>query len=184
MKRLLIVLVGVLAGLKCSLQSPAGKYSIATRLPERESQPQEREISHRPSRFLGSLSIKELAKRVFREVQKDDCLGRAAQLAYYLIFAALPFLLFLTALLGYIPVPRLPETLMEYLAMLLPGEALALIQDNIRQLVTERQGGLLSFGILAALWTASGAMVAISRLTGAAGSNSGQFLISAWVIST
>ena len=32
--------------------------------------------------------------------------------------------------------------------MVLPGEAVTLLQDNIRQLVTEQKGGLLSFGIL------------------------------------
>jgi len=46
--------------------------------------------------------------------------------------------------------------------MLLPGEAVTLLQDNIRQLVTEQKGGLLSFGILAALWSSSSAVVAVT----------------------
>jgi membrane protein len=50
---------------------------------------------------------------------------------------------------------------MAYLAQLLPGEAVTLLQDNIRQLVTDQKGGLLSFGILAALWTSSSAVTAI-----------------------
>ena len=33
--------------------------------------------------FLGGLSVKELATRVMQEVREDDCLGWAAQLAYY-----------------------------------------------------------------------------------------------------
>jgi membrane protein len=111
--------------------------------------------------FLGGLSIKELATRVVREVREDDCLGGAAQLAYYLLFAVFPFMLFLTALLGYLPIPNLMERLLAALATLLPGEVVTLIQDNIRQLVTEQKGGLLSFGILAALWASSSAVVAI-----------------------
>ena len=110
---------------------------------------------------LGGLSVKELGKRLVQIVWKGDCAGQAAQLAYYLIFATFPFLLFLTTLLGYIPVPNLMETIMEYLSMFLPSEALTLIQDNIRQLVTEQKGGLLSLGILIALWTASSAVVAM-----------------------
>jgi membrane protein len=35
------------------------------------------------------------------------------------------------------------------------------VEDNIRQLVTGQRGGLLSFGILAALWTSSSALTAI-----------------------
>jgi hypothetical protein len=33
--------------------------------------------------FLGGLSVKELTTRVTKEVREDDCLGWAAQLAYY-----------------------------------------------------------------------------------------------------
>src|SRR5262245_57987011 len=112
--------------------------------------------------FLGGLSIKELATRVIKEVREDDCLGWAAQLAYYLLFAVFPFFLFLTALLGFLPIPNLLERIIAGLARVLPGEAVTLLQDNIRQLVTEQKGGLLSFGILAAIWSSSSAMVSIA----------------------
>src|SRR5262245_56394788 len=112
--------------------------------------------------FLGGLSLKELATHVIKEVREDDSLGWAAQLAYYLLFAVFPFFLFLTALLGFLPIPNLLELIIAGLAMILPGEAVTLFQDNIRQLVTEQKGGLLSFGILAALWSSSSAVVAIT----------------------
>ena len=111
--------------------------------------------------FLGGLRVTELAKRVVQEVREDNCLGQAAQLAYYLIFAVFPFLLFLATLLGYLPIPHLMDRILESLAQLLPREAVTLLQENIRQLVTDQKGGLLSFGILAALWTSSGAVTAI-----------------------
>lgn len=111
---------------------------------------------------LGGLSLRELGRRVIAEVQDDNCLGQAAQLAYYFLFSLFPFFLFLTALLGYIPVPNLMERILEILAQVLPREALTLVQDNIRQVVTEQRGGLLSLGILLALWTASSAVTAIA----------------------
>jgi membrane protein len=46
-------------------------------------------------------------------------------------------------------------------ALLLPGEALRLVPANLHQLVANERGGLLSFGILAALWTSSSALTAI-----------------------
>ena len=95
------------------------------------------------------------------EIRDDDCLGRAAQLAYYFLFALFPFFLFLTTLLGYLPIPDLLDRLLEMLGQMLPAEGLRLVQDNIRQLVTGQRGGLLSFGILAALWTSSSALTAI-----------------------
>jgi membrane protein len=116
----------------------------------------------RPSPWkLGGLGAKELARRVLHEIQDDDCLSRAAQLAYYFLFALFPFFLFLTTLLGYLPIPNLLDRLLGMLGEMLPGEALQLVQDNIRQLVTDQRGGLLSFGILAALWTSSSALTAI-----------------------
>ena len=98
-----------------------------------------------------------------REVQDDNCTGQAAQLAYYLFFAVFPFVLFLTTLLGYLPIPDLMDRIMEYMARLLPGEAVTLLQDTIRQLVTHQKGGVLSFGILATLWSASSAVTAITE---------------------
>jgi len=40
---------------------------------------------------LRGRSVKELARRVIREIEQADCLGRAAQLAYYFLFALFPF---------------------------------------------------------------------------------------------
>jgi membrane protein len=111
--------------------------------------------------FLGGLSLSELGKRVWHEAQDDNCLGQGAQLAFYLIFAAFPFLLFLATLLGYIPIPNLMDRIIEYLTVLLPGDAINLVRDNVRQLVTDQKGGLLSLGIIAAVWTSSSAFVAI-----------------------
>jgi membrane protein len=111
--------------------------------------------------FFGGMRIRDIGKSVWREVRDDNCMGQAAQLAFYLIFSAFPFLLFLATLLGYIPIPNLMDRIMEYLAPLLPGEAANLIRDNVRQLVTDQKGGLLSLGIGTALWTSSSAFVAI-----------------------
>jgi membrane protein len=112
---------------------------------------------------LGGLSTIELARRVIHEIQEDDCFGRAAQLAYYFLFALFPFFLVLTTLLGYLPIPNLMDRLMEMLAEMLPGDALQLVQDNVHDLVTRPRGGLLSFGLLAALWSSSSAITAITE---------------------
>jgi membrane protein len=112
---------------------------------------------------LGGLSTIELARRVIHEIQEDDCFGRAAQLAYYFLFALFPFFLVLTTLLGYLPIPNLMDRLMEMLAEMLPGDALQLVQENVHDLVTRPRGGLLSFGLVAALWSSSSAITAITE---------------------
>jgi membrane protein len=111
---------------------------------------------------LRGLSAKGLFKRVIAEVQEDNCAVYAAALAYYFLFALFPFFLFLTALLGYLPFPNLMDQIMALLAQVMPAEALTLVQDNVGKLVSQQRGGLLSFGIIAALWTSSSALTGIS----------------------
>jgi uncharacterized BrkB/YihY/UPF0761 family membrane protein len=53
---------------------------------------------------LGGLTWKELTRRVWKETCEDELLGRAAQLAFYLLLALFPALLFLTALFGPFPI--------------------------------------------------------------------------------
>lgn len=110
---------------------------------------------------LGGVGVGELARQLINEVRTDDCFGHAAQLAYYFLFAFFPFLLFLTALLSFLPVPNLLERIMNLLAQVMSGETFSLIRNHVHTLVTQRRGGLLSFGVLVALWTASSAIVAV-----------------------
>ncbi len=111
---------------------------------------------------LGGLSPKELGRRVAREISNDNVTGRAAQLAYYFLFSLFPFLLFFAALLAYVPIPDLLDQIMALLATVVPGEAHTLLRDTVHELVTDQKGGLLSFGIVVALWTASAAVAAIA----------------------
>ena len=114
---------------------------------------------------LGGLTLKELAWRVYEQINKDDVFGRAAQLAYYFLLALFPLLLFLTTLLGYLAEQgtELRENLLNYLATVVPGTASTLIYDTVKEISEGAGGGKLSFGILATLWAASNGMGAISE---------------------
>jgi membrane protein len=114
---------------------------------------------------LGGLSVKELGKRVWSEMQEDEVFGRSAQLSYYFLLALFPLLLFLTALIGYFAGAdsELRANLFEYLRVVLPGEASELIQTTVSDVTQGSGGGKLSFGILAALWAASNGMGAVSE---------------------
>ena len=72
---------------------------------------------------LGGLTVRELARRVWQEIDEDEVIDRAASLAYYFLFALFPALLFLTALLGLLPIPNLIDRLIEYVAQALPMDA-------------------------------------------------------------
>src|SRR5205807_10273 len=89
------------------------------------------------------------------------CSARGAALAYYFLFALFPALLFLTALLGLLPIPNLMDRLMEYVTRALPPDAASVTQKTLREIVRGAHSGLLSLGVLGALWAASNGMASI-----------------------
>src|SRR2546429_315842 len=97
---------------------------------------------------LGGLTLVELTRRVWSSIKEDAVMERAASLSYYFLFALFPTLLFLTALLGLLPVPGLWDTLMTYAAQVLPGDAATLVNRTVSEVVRGASGGLLSVGVL------------------------------------
>ncbi|HDZ55414.1 MAG TPA: YihY/virulence factor BrkB family protein [Pseudomonas xinjiangensis] len=93
-------------------------------------------------------------KRTLKGFSEDDMSTYAAALAYRALFALFPFTLFLIALLGFLNVPEFFDWLREQASIALPPAAMEEVNPVIDQLQEER-GGLVSAGILIALWTAS-----------------------------
>ncbi|MBD9414169.1 YihY/virulence factor BrkB family protein [Pseudomonas sp. PDM16] len=93
----------------------------------------------------------------------------ASALAFQLFFSLFPFLLFLIALIGVLDAQPIFDWLHQQAELVLPQEALGLVDPVIAQLQTQ-QAGLFSIGILLALWTASSAvrstMAAMNRAYG------------------
>jgi len=108
------------------------------------------------------LSWFEIFKRTFKEAfLEDNCLGMAAQLAYYFFFALFPALLFLLALASYFPVDTLIDDMIRTLGGFVPPEVLTIMTDQIQKIASGQQTGLLTLGMLGTLWSSSAAMTAI-----------------------
>src|SRR5262249_46855393 len=112
---------------------------------------------------LGGLSLRALGTRVYEKSWHDEILDRAAELSYYFAFALLPTLLFLTALLGLLPVPALMPQLMGWADRVLPGDAASLIRKTLAEVIRGASGGLVSIGALTALVGASSGMLSIMK---------------------
>jgi membrane protein len=114
------------------------------------------------ARFKVQVSWSELARRTFYATFfKDNCLGMAAQLAYYFFFALFPALIVLIAIASFFPPYQLVDETVRILGEFAPPEVLRIIADQMRTLTEREQGGLLTAGMLTALWTSSSAMTAI-----------------------
>lgn len=117
---------------------------------------------------LGGLTAGKLARRVWTEFSEDEVSERAAALAYYFLLALFPALLFLTALLGLLPIPNLMDRLMAYIRQAMPGDAASIVQRTLQEIVAGASGGLLSIGVLGALWASSNGMSSIISALNAA----------------
>jgi membrane protein len=111
--------------------------------------------------FQIPLSWTELAKRTGSEILADNCLGLAAQLAFYFFLALFPALLFVVAIVSFIPVEGLIDAITGSLARVAPYEVLALVKDQISQIANDKAGGLLTLGMIGTIWSTSSAVTAI-----------------------
>jgi len=104
----------------------------------------------------------EVVKRTARELVADDCLGLAAQLSYYFFLALFPAILFLLALASFFPLQDASGDLVRVLRPVASEDVIQIVVDQIRRISESEDGGLLTFGVLAALWSSSAAVVAIT----------------------
>jgi membrane protein len=95
------------------------------------------------------------------EVREDGCFGLAAQLGFYFLLALFPALLFLVALIGYVPIENAIDELLATLGTVAPRELVALLRSQLEQIASGSQASLLTLGIGGAIWSSSAAMVAI-----------------------
>ncbi len=104
-------------------------------------------------------------KATVQEFIRDDALGLAAQLAYYLILALFPFILFLVAVLDAFgsSSPQFVNELFDYLRRVMPAQVFDLIETYTERTLRNEDTapGLLSVGILGTVWAASGAFSAL-----------------------
>jgi len=108
------------------------------------------------------LSIRALRAAV-AEFQRDDALGLAAQLAFYLILALFPFLLVLVSLMGTFSSPALARDVLDYFQQVTPQQVYGLIDSYLSDILSGSKPapGLFSIGLLITLWSASGAFAAL-----------------------
>ncbi len=106
---------------------------------------------------LRDINIVTLFKRTVTYYLENDMLTYAAALAFQALFSIFPFMIVLIALLGMLDMMHFFDWIRNQTALLLPGEAMAQVERVIDE-VQQPRGGLISIGLIVALWVASGAM--------------------------
>lgn len=102
-----------------------------------------------------------LLKLLWHRIDEDDIPGLSAQLAYYFLLSLFPLLIVLFTLLPYFPIPH--QDMLGVIRDFAPVEAMDLIEKNVNNIMDQRNGGLLSFGIIGTIWSASNGINAIVK---------------------
>ena len=96
------------------------------------------------------------AGRVYRRYTRDGVADSAAALGYYFVFALFPFLFLLATLTAFIPYFKASaDTLLSRARSILPAEAMGIVTDHVRGLLTTPRPRFLAVSLLLALYSAS-----------------------------
>jgi membrane protein len=111
--------------------------------------------------FRAPVGWRELMTRTGRAAMADNVLNLAAQLGFYFFLGVFPALMVLVSLVNALPLDDVLDQLFVMLREVAPGETVQLLEQQLREMEARGRGGLLTFGILVALWSSSTALVAV-----------------------
>ncbi|HLL51154.1 MAG TPA: YihY/virulence factor BrkB family protein [Thermomicrobiales bacterium] len=100
-------------------------------------------------------------REAIKDFLADDMMTYAAALAYRILLALFPFIIFLLTLFGALGLSNFFDWLLTQARVALPGTAFQLVEQVIGEISGQPRGGVLSFSILFALWAASTAVRSI-----------------------
>jgi membrane protein len=103
-----------------------------------------------------------LLQKTGREILDDNVLGLAAQTAYYFFFSLFPLFLFAAPLIGFIGERQeIMAWLIANLRQAVPGEAVDLVDNVVRDVLNPNSAGVISIGLVGAAWAGSNVFSAL-----------------------
>lgn len=100
-------------------------------------------------------------QELLARIQRVDVTALGAQLAFFFLLALFPLLIFIVTLLPYLNLPE--DQLFGFFRAYAPEEVYLLIDGTLNEVLSSKNGGLLSIGVLATIWSASNGMNALFK---------------------
>jgi membrane protein len=100
--------------------------------------------------------IKTALTRTYADITRNHTMQMAAALSYYFVLSLFPALIFLSAMVAYLPVPNLFGQALSMMGRFIPPDSMGLVRRVLADVITPNRSAFLSFGILGTLWAASG----------------------------
>lgn len=101
-----------------------------------------------------------LAKKVWADVWEDNCIDLAAQMSFYFVLSAFPFLLVIASVIGWLPSTNLWHNFAEWMSNYLPQYARPAFFHTVLGL-THGYSSFLSAGLIAMIWSATSGFVTL-----------------------
>jgi membrane protein len=101
--------------------------------------------------------------RTWKALMEDHVFGHAAELGFYFLFALFPTLLCASSLLGLAArsAYKFYDRLLDYMAVVIPTQALGTVLNTFNETTAGATTGKVTFGLIAAIWSASVGISAI-----------------------
>jgi membrane protein len=99
-------------------------------------------------------------RRAYHDIDREHLLQMAAALSYYFVLSLFPSLILLSAIVAYLPLPDLFNQAINLMSRFVPPDSMGIVKKVLEDVVSPNRGTFLSFGILGAVWAASGGFAA------------------------
>ena len=117
-----------------------------------------------PARRWTPLAVLRLAGDAGWQLVRHEGFELSGYIAFTAILALFPFVIFLTALAGFLGDAGSAERVVETLFTMAPSDVAKVLAPILRDVLTQQHGGLATVSILFALWTASSGVEALRTL--------------------
>jgi len=105
--------------------------------------------------------IKRAFGLAYQDILRHHTLQVAAALSYFFILSVFPGLIFLSAVLGLLPLGDLFSHVLTFMGRLLPPDTMRTVLSVLHDVLSSHRGTWLSFGMLGIIWTASSGFAAL-----------------------
>jgi membrane protein len=107
------------------------------------------------------MGIRRALVRAYRDLVRHHTLQVAAALSYYCILSIFPGLIFLSAIVAFIPLPNLFGHVLMLMGRLLPPDTMRGVYSVLGDVLASNRLTWLSFGMVGTIWMASAAFDAM-----------------------
>ena len=89
--------------------------------------------------------VRSAAKAIYDDVDRHHTLQMSAALSYYYVMSLFPALIFLSAVVAYIPIPNLFDQALYLIGQVVPADSMGLVRKVLADVISPNSRGIFVF---------------------------------------